>query len=159
MSEGPRRVHPRVEGHIDELRKAGLNTQAFFDALVGIRDDQLLNDTQRDVLLKLIAHESFCWYLEALRGEPVDRFELLLEAQKIAEKNNAAIKKPAAPGESAAELLVNTMTKKPEGRQAPPDAPTKLDRPPPVKRPPRKTPPMGSDAPTRLDRPPPKKKD
>ncbi|MEQ8276437.1 MAG: hypothetical protein RMA76_16220 [Deltaproteobacteria bacterium] len=173
--EGPSRVVPRVEGHVEALRAAGLNTEAFFDALVGIRDDTLLQDQHREALYRLIATESFLWYLEALKGEPIDRIKLALVAQEIAEKNAAAIKKHV-PGENAAELLLRAMqddepTEPAQGppntpRKAPPNAQTKLDRPAPRKPPadaktvrdkhprPRRPP----DASTRVDRPPPKKK-
>ncbi len=175
MTDGPNRVVPRVQGHVDALRAAGLNTEAFFDALVGIRDDTILMDQHREALYRLIATECFLWYLEALKGEPIDRIKLAMAAQEIAEKNAAAIKKQV-PGENAAELLLRAMqddapTEPPSGasapsRQPPADAATKLDRPvkrrPPPdaptvreKRPRPRTPP---DAPTRLDRPPPKKK-
>ncbi|MEQ9504442.1 MAG: hypothetical protein RIT81_46725 [Deltaproteobacteria bacterium] len=167
--EGPSRVVPRVEGHVEALRAAGLNTEAFFDALVGIRDDTLLQDQHREALYRLIATESFLWYLEALKGKPVDRIKLALVAQEIAEKNAAAIKKQV-PGENAAELLLRAMQDDeptepaPGPPRAPPNAQTKVDRPVPRKPPadaktvrdkrPRRPP----DASTRVDRPPPKKK-
>lgn len=148
MTDEPQiqRVAPRVQGHVDALREAGLNTEAFFDALVGIRDDTLLTDAHREALHRLLATESFVWYLEALRGSPVDRIALMEQAQQIAEKNAVAIKKQVE-GQDAAELLLHTMQDAPA--KAPPDAKTRLDRPP------ARTPP--ADAKTRLDRPPKKK--
>lgn len=182
MTDGPNRVVPRVQGHVDALRAAGLNTEAFFDALVGIRDDTILMDQHREALYRLIATECFLWYLEALKGEPIDRVKLAMTAQEIAEKNAAAIKKQI-PGENAAELLLRAMqddaptdlstqaateapTEPPTGRpKPPPEAATKLDRPvrrgpppdAPTVREKRPRPRPLPDAPTRLDRPPKKK--
>lgn len=120
-----KRVAPRVQGHIDELRKAGLDTQAFFDALVGIRDDSTLPTAQRDALYRLIASECFIWYLEALRGEPIDRIKLVEDAQRVAEEEGAAIKRKT-PGGAAAALLGRTAAagpKLPEGARVPEAAP------------------------------------
>lgn len=95
---------PRVHEHLEALRAAGLDTQAFFEALVAIRDDVALPEAQRQTLYKCIAMESYAWYLEALLGEPIDRVKAMAEARKIAEKNAAAIKR-TEPGEPSAELL------------------------------------------------------
>ncbi len=108
-----KRVSQRVLDHVDTLRKAGLDTQAFFDALVNIRDDSALPQAHREALYKLIATESFLWYLEALRGAPIDRVRLAEEAAKIGEENAAAIKK-TNPGEAAAELLRRVLEPKPK---------------------------------------------
>lgn len=94
----------RIQEHIDKLRCAGLDTQMFFDALTGIRDDTVITKEQRDALYKLVAMEGFIWYLEALRGEPVDRIALAEKAAELAEQNAAAIKK-RSPGDTAASLL------------------------------------------------------
>ncbi|MCC7382773.1 MAG: hypothetical protein IT384_13135 [Deltaproteobacteria bacterium] len=99
----PLRVAPRAQDHIDKLRDAGFDTQRFFDTLVGIRDDPLLPESQREALYKLIASESFIWYLEAIRNQPIDRTKLVLEARKLAEEYDAAIRKEA-PGERATAL-------------------------------------------------------
>jgi hypothetical protein len=90
-----KRVPPRVLDHVETLRQAGLDSEAFFQALVGIRDDSTLPNEHRDVLYRLIAMESYVWYLEALRGEPIDREELIKEAQQAAENEQAVIKKPS----------------------------------------------------------------
>lgn len=94
----------RIQEHIEKLRCAGLDTQMFFDALTGIRDDRVITKDQRDALYKLVAMEGFIWYLEALRGEPVDRIALTVKANELAEQNAAAIKK-RSPGDTASELL------------------------------------------------------
>jgi len=106
-----KRVVPRVQNHIDALREAGLNTEAFFEALVGIRDDRVLGDEQKSALYRLIANESFIWYLEALGGQPIDRIKLVEESLKIAEENQAAIK-VTKPGEAAATLLARVLPPK-----------------------------------------------
>jgi hypothetical protein len=72
VAEKPR-VTPRVREHIDRLREAGFETAKFFDALVKIRDDSALPKAHREAIYKLIAMESFVWYLEAITNEPVDR--------------------------------------------------------------------------------------
>ena len=88
----------RVEAHLQRLREAGLDTQAFFAALVAIRDDSALAPAHREALHQVIAMESFYWYLEALNGEPIDRAKAAEAAQKMAEAN-AAIAKPEFPRE------------------------------------------------------------
>ncbi|MCK6547245.1 hypothetical protein L6R52_15445 [Myxococcota bacterium] len=104
-----KRVAPRVVAHVEKLRQAGLQTEAFFDALISIRDDSTLPTAHRDALYRIVAMESYVWYLEALRGEPVDRFKLMAEAKKIAEKNDAAIKQKK-PGESSLELATKDIS-------------------------------------------------
>ncbi len=89
MAEPPRKkVVPRVAEHVERLRVAGLDTQKFFDALCQIRDDSALSKVQREALIKLIAMESFVWYLEAVRSERIDRNQLREEVEQV----NAAIK-------------------------------------------------------------------
>ncbi len=84
MNEQPRREAPRVREHLDRLRMAGLDTQKFFEALVALRDDKALPKNQKEALYKLIAMESFIWYLEALRNEPIDRMKLRDEVERLA---------------------------------------------------------------------------
>ncbi|MBI2375375.1 MAG: hypothetical protein HYV07_15375 [Deltaproteobacteria bacterium] len=93
MSEPRKKVVPRVSEHVERFRQAGLDTQKFFDALVALRDDSALSKTQREAITKLIAMESFIWYLEAIRNERIDRAQLRDEAARVAEERNAAIKK------------------------------------------------------------------
>lgn len=95
-----KKVAPRVQAHVEKLRAAGLDTQLFFDALVGIRDDRQLPDAHRKALYRLVASESFLWYLEALRGQPVDRAQLISEAFRVNAENSAAIKR-RSPGDGA----------------------------------------------------------
>jgi hypothetical protein len=102
------RVLPRIQGHIDALREAGLDTESFFEALVGIRDDRALGDAQRNALYRLLANESFVWYLESLRGKPIDRIKLAEQAAIIAEENAVAIKK-RSPGDLAAQILERVL--------------------------------------------------
>jgi hypothetical protein len=113
MSDGPR-PSPRVVEHIHRLREAGLDTEAFFEALSAIRDDSALPQAHREALYRMIAMESTVWYFEALRGEPVDRFKLLKEAEQILSANEAAIKK-TTPGGPAAELATKDISKTPDG--------------------------------------------
>jgi hypothetical protein len=82
----PNKPVDRVEAHLKKLREAGLDTQAFFAALVDIRDDSALSPTHREALYKIVAMESFIWYLEALNGAPVDRIKAAEEAQRAAEQ-------------------------------------------------------------------------
>ena len=103
MSGEVKRVAPRVQGHVDRLRAAGLDTQAFFDALAAIKDDRGLPAPQREALYRLIAMESFVWYLEALRGAPVDRIKLVEEARKVAEEKGVLIAR-RSPGDAAGAL-------------------------------------------------------
>ena len=98
-----KKVAPRVQAHVEKLRAAGLDTQLFFDALAGIRDDHQLPDAHRTALYRLVATESFLWYLEALRGKPVDRAQLIEEAFRINTENSAAIKR-RSPGDGAHSL-------------------------------------------------------
>lgn len=88
-----RKVTPRVRDHVDKLREAGLDTQKFFDVLCAIRDDSALPRTHRDAIYKLIAMESFVWYLEALRDERIDRVKLKDEVNRVAAEYEAAIRK------------------------------------------------------------------
>lgn len=103
MSE-VKRVAPRVQDHVERLRAAGLDTHRFFDALVALRDDHQLPSAHRTALYRLIATESFLWYLEALRGRPVDRVKLIEEAHRINAENTAAIKR-RSPGDGARALV------------------------------------------------------
>lgn len=109
MAEKPRAT-PRVREHIDRLREAGFETAKFFDALVKIRDDSALPKAHREAIYKLIAMESFVWYLEAINNEPVDRKKLLEEARKLVEEHNAAIVK-RTPGDTAAALAAADIGK------------------------------------------------
>lgn len=109
MTEKPRAT-PRVREHIDRLREAGFETTKFFDALVKIRDDSALPKAHREAIYKLIAMESFVWYLEAINNEPIDRKKLLEEARKLAEEHSAAIVK-RTPGDTAAALAAADIGK------------------------------------------------
>ena len=153
MSEG-KRVAPRVVAHVEKLRQAGLETESFFNALIAIRDDSALPNAHREALYRMVAMESYVWYLEALRGEPVDRLKLMQEAAKIAEKNDVAIKKRSA-GDSSLELLAADIGATKKDAEAPPATPTTAA--PEVKAAPR----PAAKAPTpgaRPAPPPPKKK-
>ncbi len=140
MAEKPRAT-PRVREHIDRLREAGFETAKFFDALVKIRDDSALPKAHREAIYKLIAMESFVWYLEAITNEPVDRKKLLEEARKLAEEHSAAIVK-RTPGDTAAALAVADI-----GKTAPGSGPAVAAAPkPPV--------PAPTPAPTAASKPP-----
>ncbi len=101
MSNSP---SPRVQEHLKKLQAAGLQTEAFFEALISIRDDTALPKAHRDALYKVVAMESFVWYLEALRGAPVDRFRAMEALAEIDAQNSAAIKK-RTPGDTSAALI------------------------------------------------------
>ncbi len=87
------KASPRVAEHLEKLRASGLSTEAFFDALSGIKNDSALPNSHREALYRMVAMESYIWYLEALRGEPVDRIALFLEAKKAAADGEPAIKR------------------------------------------------------------------
>jgi ribonuclease HII len=106
-----KKASSRVAQHLETLRAAGLSTEEFFDAMVSIRDDSALSNTHREAIYRMIAMESYVWYLEALRGEPIDRLKLMQEARKTIEEHSAAIKKPTPGGPSAA-LLQKDIGKK-----------------------------------------------
>ena len=76
---------PRVREHLETLRAAGLDTQAFFEALVRVRDDSTLSETHRQAIYKCVAMESFAWYLDALNGEPINRVEAMRAARSAAD--------------------------------------------------------------------------
>jgi hypothetical protein len=103
------RATPRVRDHVNKLREAGLDTQKFFDCLVAIRDDTALPKAHREAIYKLIAMESFVWYLEALRDEAIDRKKLVEEAMKLMQQHEAAIRSAPAPGETAAALATKDI--------------------------------------------------
>ena len=109
------KVAPRVQAHVDKLRAAGLDTQLFFDALAGIRDDRQLSKPHRTALYKLVASESFLWYLEALTGAPVDRAKLIEESFRINAENAAAIKMRLSG--DAAHNLANTVLRDDDERK------------------------------------------
>ena len=79
----------RVEAHLQKLRAAGLDTQAFFAALVDIRDDSALSKIQREALYQIIAMESYIWYLDAINGAPIDRDKAAQAALQAAEQELA----------------------------------------------------------------------
>jgi hypothetical protein len=89
-----KRIPLRVLEHVEKLRQAGLDTEAFFQALVAIRDDATLPNEHREALYRLIAMESYVWYLEALRGEAIDRDELMKDLEEALTNAEAAIKNP-----------------------------------------------------------------
>src|SRR5688572_7707358 len=127
-----KRASPRVREHVNRLLHAGFDTQKFFDALVSIRDDATLPKAGREALFKLLAMESFIWYLEALRHEPIDRMTLLMEAKRIQDEHEAAIR-TSTPGEKAAELAqanISAPKEPPPPRPSVPPAITKNERPP-----------------------------
>ena len=107
----PKKSTPRVREHVNALREAGLDTQKFFDALVGIRDDSALSKTHREALHKLVAMESFVWYLEAIRNEEIDRIKLADEVNKITQEYSASMRTEKT-GERANELLKRDIGKK-----------------------------------------------
>ena len=122
-----KRATPRVREHVDRLRAAGLDTARFFDALTRLRDDTALPKAHREAIYKLIAMESFVWYLEALRGEPIDREKLLEQAKALAEQP-AIVKR--TPGDQAAALASADVGKSPPGTPGPhPPRPTAGARP------------------------------
>lgn len=115
-----KRATPRVREHVDRLRAAGLDTARFFDALTRLRDDTALPKAHREAIYKLIAMESFVWYLEALRGEPIDREKLLEQAKALAEQP-AIVKR--TPGDQATALASADLGKAPRAEGSPTAAP------------------------------------
>lgn len=98
---------PRVLEHLERLRSAG-NVEAFFNALVELREDSSLPDPHREALRQLIAQESFIWYLEALRGDRVDREKLAAAAKRLREASGAAIDQ-RTPSQLASDLLAEDI--------------------------------------------------
>ncbi|MEL6185992.1 MAG: hypothetical protein AAFU79_15315 [Myxococcota bacterium] len=92
-----------MHAHLEALRAAGLDTQAFFEALHALREDTALPQAHRDALYRCVAMESYAWYLEALLGEPIDRVRAMAEAKKIAEEQQVAIR--SRPLDASEELL------------------------------------------------------
>jgi hypothetical protein len=136
----PPRSTPRVREHVEHLRGAGFDTQKFFEALIAIRDDTLLSQSHRQALYRLIAMESFIWYLEALRNEPIDRRKLVEEVQSAVAEYDAAIRQQN-PGEKAAALVESKQDLAPEAGPPPVE--------PPISEPPLQKPlPKPSGAPT-----------
>jgi len=127
----------RVEAHLQKLRAAGLDTQAFFAALVDIRDDSGLSEAHRDAIYQAIAMESFIWYLEALNGSPMDRaaaaeaIKKLAEGQAAIEKSEDTLPPTEFPNQ---EITVRQRppepTSKPKKGPVPKPGVTKFDRPP-----------------------------
>jgi hypothetical protein len=109
-----KKATPRVMEHVDRLREAGLDTQRFFDALVSIRDDTALPRAHRDAIYKLIAQESFVWYLEALRDEPIDRVKLAAQVNELGAEYDVAIRKQGG-GEKAEALAERDIGVDPAG--------------------------------------------
>ena len=63
---------PRVAEHVQRLETSCTSDYAFFDALMALRDDALLNRAHREALYRLVGMSSYIWYLEALNGEPLE---------------------------------------------------------------------------------------
>ena len=61
------------ENHLRNLRRAGLDGDAFIQALIEIRDDTQISEDDRQRLYLIIAMESYIWHIEAASGAPVDR--------------------------------------------------------------------------------------
>jgi hypothetical protein len=163
-----KRATPRVREHVDKLREAGLDTQKFFDVLCGIRDDSALPRAHRESIYKLIAMESFVWYLEALRNERIDRIKLREEVNKIGAEYSAAIR-AQKPGDKAAALAERDIgeSKKPVSasastsappRQGTPTSPGRPSNVPPAPKPPAPPPAAKKPAPRPPAPAPPKKK-
>lgn len=112
---GEKRATPRVREHVDRLRAAGMDTARFFDALCQLRDDSALPKAHREAIYKLIAMESFIWYLEALRNEPIDREKLLAQAKEVASQP-AIVKR--TPGDQASALAKADIGKAPSAPKA-----------------------------------------
>jgi hypothetical protein len=129
----------RVEAHLQKLREAGLDTQAFFAALVDIRDDSALSETHREAIYQTIAMESFIWYLEAINGSPMDRTQAAEAIRKLAEAQ-PAVERTTGDDEEATlppadfpqqEITVKQRPpKEPKKGPVPKPGVTKYDRPP-----------------------------
>jgi hypothetical protein len=123
----------RVEAHLEKLRKAGLDTQAFFAALVDIRDDSALSQPHREAIYQAIAMESFIWYLEAINGSPMDRAKA---AELVAELAPSA-EDTLPPGDYPEQEITvrqrppeEPVARKPKKGPTPKPGVTKFDRPP-----------------------------
>ncbi len=85
-----RRPTPRAAAHLEALRAAGLDTEAFFTALAAVRNDSALPAAHRELIYRCVAMECFAWYLEAVGGAPVDRVRAAAEARARAEAETAS---------------------------------------------------------------------
>lgn len=158
MSREPRKATPRVREHVDKLREAGLDTQKFFDALVGVREDSGLPRAHREAIYKLIAMESFVWYMEALRDERIDRQKMTEEVNKLGAEYDAAIRKKQQGDKAAALVQSDIGAGAPKGtgpvrspgapRKAGPRTATARKRPPGTKAAPRQRPAAAKKPPT-----------
>ncbi len=110
-----KQVTPRVAEHVERLRMAGLDTARFFDALVQLRDDKALPEKHRRALIRLVAMESFTWYLEALRNERIDRMALRDTVIEMVKKDLAA--RAEAPPEPTQPASAKPRSKKPTARK------------------------------------------
>lgn len=97
MSEENKRLPPRVEAHLQRLRDAGFDPAAMRSALHAIRDDSALPPAHRKALLQMIAMESALSYLEALKGQKLNREAIAAELRAQAARAPA----PDAPGPAA----------------------------------------------------------
>lgn len=161
----PGSPHPCVEAHVERLREARIDIEAFFDALARIRDDPLLQPAQRHALYRMVACESFAWYLEALREGPLNRIKLNREVAPRAEARAARKKNDVGTENQTPQRAARdrgaTIVDRPHPRCTPRTAPGPRGPKPVPRAVPRPTPQPRRDRrddPTRIDRPPPPKK-
>jgi hypothetical protein len=74
---GPR--DPRILKHIQRISEAGLDLEAFAEALRGVQSDPALSSNHRDAIYKTLAQDAAQAYFTFATGKPLNLEELLGE--------------------------------------------------------------------------------
>ncbi len=75
----------RILKHITALTSAGMNIEAFAEAIRGVRDDPSLTSAHRDAIWKTLAQDAAQAYFVFTTGKPLDMEEILGEVPPGAE--------------------------------------------------------------------------
>jgi len=75
----------RILKHITALTSAGMNIEAFAEAIRGVRDDPSLTSNHRDAIWKTLAQDAAQAYFVFTTGKPLDMEEILGEVPPGAE--------------------------------------------------------------------------
>lgn len=84
--DAPQRRDQKIVGHIRALHRAAGDEAAYGAALNAVRDDNMLNPTQKGAIYKTLAQQSLLWYIEACTGKPVDMEEVEQKMAAMAKK-------------------------------------------------------------------------
>lgn len=82
----PGEVRPRAADWFKGLAAAGNDMDKARAILNRIRDDKRASKADKEQFLRLLAQQSYVWYLGALRGTPVTPDELRQMARQAAGK-------------------------------------------------------------------------